>query len=106
PDYARFDAKLWANKGEALFRLGRYPEAVEAYSTALAINPKYDRAFQGKIHAEEEILRARGSPTITIPAKEENGINIGVTNLSGSVPTLVGSLLAAVLLVWIGRQKK
>ena len=64
PDYARFDAKLWSNKGEALSRLGRYEEAMEAYSTALSINPKYERAVQGKNHAEEEILRARGFPQI------------------------------------------
>lgn len=106
PDYARFDAKLWANKAEALSRLGRYAEAVEAYSTALAINPKYDRALQGKMHAEEEILRARGSPTTTIPATESNGIDIGLTNLPVSFPVLVGALMAAVFLLRVRRQKK
>lgn len=106
PDYARFDAKLWANKAEALSRLGRYAEAVEAYSTALAINPKYDRALQGKMHAEEEILRARGSPTTTIPATEGNGIDIGLTNLPVSFPVLVGALMAAVFLLRVRHQKK
>ncbi|MCE5298186.1 MAG: tetratricopeptide repeat protein [Methanoregulaceae archaeon] len=106
PDYARFDAKLWANKAEALYRLGRYPEAVEAYSAALAINPKYDRALQGKIHAEEEILRARGSPTTTIPATEGNIVDIGLTNLPVSFPVLLGALVAAVFLLRIRQQKK
>jgi tetratricopeptide (TPR) repeat protein len=106
PDYARFDAKLWANKGEALYRLGRYEEAVESYSTALAINPKYDRALQGKIHAEEEILRARGSPATTLPATESSGIDIGLTNLAVSFPVLLGALVAAVFLLLVRQQKK
>lgn len=106
PDYARFDAKLWTNKGEALYRLGRYAEAVEAYSAALAINPKYDRALQGKIHAEEEILRARGSPTTTIPATEGNIVDIGLTNLPVSFPVLLGALVAAVFLLRIRQKKK
>ena len=90
PDYARFDAKLWADKGEALYRLGRYTEAIEAYSTALSINPKYERALQGKNHAEEEILRARGSPTTPIPVTEGKGVDIGLTNVSLSFPVLLG----------------
>jgi len=106
PDYARFDAKLWANKGEALYRLGRYPEAAEAYSTALAINPKYERALQGKMFAEEEILRARGSPTTATPTKEESGVPIGLTNISLSFPVLLGVLIVAVFLFRVKPQKK
>lgn len=106
PDYARFDAKLWANKAEALYRLGRYAEAVDAYSAALAINPKYDRALQGKIHAEEEILRARGSPTTPPPPTEGNGVEIGLTNLPVSFPVLLGALMAAVFLLLVRQQKK
>jgi tetratricopeptide (TPR) repeat protein len=105
PDYARFDAKLWANKGEALLQLGRYAEAVEAYSTALTINPKYERALQGKMHAEEEILRARGSPTTSIPTTEGNGVAIGLTELSLSFPVLLGVLMAALFLFRVRSQK-
>jgi tetratricopeptide (TPR) repeat protein len=96
PDYARFDGELWTNKGEALYRLGRYEESLEAYSTALTINPKYDRALQGKIHAEEEILRARGAPTTPSLVTEENSVDIGLTNLPVSFPILIGALIAAV----------
>lgn len=106
PDYARFDAKLWANKGEALYRLGRYQEAVEAYSTAITINPKYDRAIQGKIHAEEEILRARGSPTTPIPSTEGNSVEMVLTNLPLSFPVLLGALIAALLLLRVRPHKK
>ena len=106
PDYARFDPKLWADKGEALYRLGRYAEAAEAYSTALAINPKYERALQGKMFAEEEILRARGSPATSIPTKEESGVAIGLTNISLSFPVLLGVLIVAVFLFRVKPQKK
>lgn len=106
PDYARFDAKLWTNKGEALYRLERYAEAAEAYSTALAINPKYERALQGKMFAEEEILRARGSPTTSPPTKEESGVVIGLTNISLSFPVLLGVLIVAVFLFRVKPQKK
>jgi tetratricopeptide (TPR) repeat protein len=106
PDYARFDAKLWANKGEALYRLGRYAEAVEAYSTAISINPKYERALQGKIHAEEEILRARGSPTTPIPVTNGRGVDIGLTNVSLSFPVLLGVLMAAIFFFRVRSQKK
>jgi len=95
PDYARFDGELWTNKGEAFYRLGRYEEALEAYTTALTINPKYDRAIQGKIHAEEEILRARGAPPTPSPVIEEKGVDIGLTNLSMSLPVLLGALVIA-----------
>ena len=106
PDYARFDAKLWADKGEALYRLGRYAEAIEAYSTALAINPKYERALQGKVHAEEEILRARGSPTTPIPVTEGKGVDIGLTNVSLSFPVLLGVLMAVIFLFRVRPHKK
>jgi tetratricopeptide (TPR) repeat protein len=106
PDYARFDAKLWANKGEALYRLGRYTEAIEAYSTAITVNPKYDRAIQGKIHAEEEILRARGSPTTPIPSAQANSVDIALTNLPLSFPVLLGALIAALFLLRARPHKK
>lgn len=106
PDYARFDAKLWTNKGEALYRLGRYAEAVEAYSTAISINPKYDRAILGKVHAEEEILRSRGSPTTVIPATEVERVDIRLTNIPLSSPVIPGAFVVAFLLLRFFTKKK
>ena len=106
PDYARFDAKLWSNKGEALYRLGRYAEAMDAYSTALSINPKYERAVQGMNHAEEEILRARGSPTNPVPVTEGSRVAIGLTNVPLPFPVLIGVLTAAIFLFRVRPQKK
>jgi tetratricopeptide (TPR) repeat protein len=74
PNYAEFDAEIWTTKGEALYRLGRFEDAVGAYDEALRINPKYDRALKGKSMAMDEILLSRGSPEPTvIPATNENG---------------------------------
>ena len=64
PNEARYDATLWTNKGDALTRLGRYHEAVEAYREAISINPKYERAVKGIEYVNETIFRARGSPEL------------------------------------------
>lgn len=65
PNYAEFDAEIWATKGEALFRLGRFEEAVQAYDAALQINPKYEMALKGKSKAMDAILLSRGEPVTT-----------------------------------------
>jgi tetratricopeptide (TPR) repeat protein len=105
PQYARYDAQLWTNKGDALSRLGRYEEAVDAYSTALAINPKVDRAILGKTQANDAILLARGSPpTPRVTEIEAEGISIPITPLPVPVPTLIGALVTAVFLLGIRRS--
>ena len=81
PNYAGFDPEIWTNKGDALSRLGRYEEAVSAYETALEINPKFERAEQGRTKAMDAILLARGNPVPAIPATEENS--------SQPLPTIV-----------------
>jgi len=40
--------KLWNNRGYVLFRLGRYDEAVTAYTTAIRITPDYTIALINK----------------------------------------------------------
>lgn len=40
PNDAKYDANLWSDKGDALFRLGQLPEALIAYNHSLEINPK------------------------------------------------------------------
>jgi tetratricopeptide (TPR) repeat protein len=62
PNDAMFDASLWTTKGDALASLGRYYEALEAYQTALHINPKYEPAMMGSERANETLLRQRGTP--------------------------------------------
>lgn len=41
PNEAKYDADLWNDKGVALYHLGRTVEAIQAYDTALSINPKH-----------------------------------------------------------------
>jgi len=81
PNYAGFDAELWTNKGDALSRLGRYEEAVTAYDTALEINPKFERAEQGRTKVMDAILLSRGNPSPDAPVTEENS--------SQPLPTIV-----------------
>ena len=65
PNYAGYDAEIWAIKGDALFHLGRFEEAVIAYDSAIHINPKYEMAISGKRKAMDEILLSRGNPVTT-----------------------------------------
>jgi tetratricopeptide (TPR) repeat protein len=75
PNYAEFDAEIWATKGEALFRLGRFDEAVQAYDAALRINPKFEMAIKGKNKAMDAILLSRGEPvTPGVPKTEGSSV--------------------------------
>jgi tetratricopeptide (TPR) repeat protein len=92
PNYAEYDAEIWAIKGEALFRLGRFEEAVTAYDAALQINPKHEEALKGRSLAMDAILLSRGSPATTSPPEqEENGIAPLPT-----IPLSAGVVLGAV----------
>ncbi len=44
----------WYNKGNALARLSRYPEAIEAYNKALELNPKHKDALYNKALIEKQ----------------------------------------------------
>jgi tetratricopeptide (TPR) repeat protein len=83
PNDARYDADLWTNKGDALTHLGRYFDALDAYQTALEINPKHEGALKGKKEVEDLLMQVRG----TFP---ENSIIpptiIGANNTTQSVP--------------------
>jgi tetratricopeptide (TPR) repeat protein len=71
PNNARYDARLWANKGDALYRLGRYQEAMDAYSVALQINPKNNQALNGK-NAVEAVIRVPYETTGKVPPPLES----------------------------------
>jgi tetratricopeptide (TPR) repeat protein len=75
PNYAEYDAEIWAIKGDALFHLGRFEEAVMAYDAALRINPKYEMAIRGKRITMDAILLSRGNPvTTSVPEFEGNRV--------------------------------
>lgn len=48
PNEAKYDATLWTNRGNALFRLQQYTEALSSYDRALTVNPKQDEAIRNR----------------------------------------------------------
>ncbi len=99
PNDARFDADLWTNKGDALAHLGRYFDALDAYETALKINPKHEGALKGKKEVEDILMQVRGTflensivpPTI-----------IGTEHTTQSVPLSPAlSFCAVIAAVWM-----
>jgi tetratricopeptide (TPR) repeat protein len=102
PNYAEFDARIWAIKGEALFRLGRFEEAVTAYDAALRINPKYDTALKGKSVAMDAILLSRNSPvTTSVPVTEENRMG----PLPTVIPISTGVVLASIVILFVALRR-
>lgn len=96
PNDARYDADLWTNKGDALTHLGRYFDAIDAYETALEINPKHEGALKGKKEVDDHLMQVRG----TFP---ENSIIpptiIGTDNTTQSVPLSPALSFCAVIVV-------
>jgi tetratricopeptide (TPR) repeat protein len=101
PNYAEYDAEIWATKGEALFRLGRFEEAVAAYDAALQINPKYDAALRGKSLAMDAILLSRGSSPMTtsVPSTNDNGMVPLPTIIPVSAGVILGAVFTALFLI-------
>jgi tetratricopeptide (TPR) repeat protein len=99
PNYAEYDAEIWAIKGEALFHLGRFEEAVTAYDAALQINPKNDEALKGRNLAMDASLLSRGNPATTSPPEQkENGIAPLPTIIPASAGVVLGAVFTALLL--------
>jgi len=57
------DAEDWFNKGNALYKQGKYAEAIKCYDKAIESNPKHAEAWWSKGHAlgnlgkEDEALK-------------------------------------------------
>ncbi len=50
-------AESWYNKGNALARLSRYPEAIKAYKKALELNPNHEDAKYNKDLVEKQLQK-------------------------------------------------
>jgi tetratricopeptide (TPR) repeat protein len=101
PNDARYDARLWANKGDALYRLGRYQEAMDAYSVALQINPKNEQALNGR-NAVEAVIQV---PSVTpggVPPPLESLTPTPTPSPEAplSALTLTGAVGILLLIVW------
>jgi len=54
-------AENWYNKGNALARLARYPEAIEAYKKALELEPEHEDAKYNKELVEKQVQDSQDS---------------------------------------------
>jgi tetratricopeptide (TPR) repeat protein len=101
PNDARYDARLWANKGDALYRLGRYQEAMDAYSVALQINPKNEQALNGK-NAVEAVIQVPSTTNGGVPPPLESLTPTPTPSPEAplSALTLMGAVGILLLMVW------
>jgi len=51
------EAATWTNKGDALYELGRYGEALKCYDKAIEINPNNTTAWNNKGFVLDELVR-------------------------------------------------
>ncbi len=105
PNYASFDAEIWTNKGDAFSQLGRYEEAVAAYDTALEINPKFERAEQGRTRAMDAILLARSNPEVVAKTTDENNSLPLPTIVPLSGISILGAIASAGAVIIILQRK-
>jgi tetratricopeptide (TPR) repeat protein len=104
PNDAKYDADLWSNKGDALFHLGQFPEALSAYNRSLEINPKNPDVNRSRTLLIEAMNGEDGNRS---PALEEAVVLPPTPSpsagISVSVPVLVVSLM--VLVYGLTRKK-
>jgi tetratricopeptide (TPR) repeat protein len=49
------DEKIWSNRGIALYKLGRYDEAIDSYNKALQIYPMFE-TFQNLNYLANQLI--------------------------------------------------
>ena len=108
PNQAKYDATLWTNLGEALTRLGRYEEALQAYETAVQINPKYEKARSGMELVNETLYRARVAPeSLDIPLQPATTVTTEAQIPLSPVLVILGLFIPSIaLFLAAGRRKK
>lgn len=95
PNDAKYDSGLWSNKGDALFRLGQFPDALIAYNRSLEINPKNQDVIASRTLLIEAMNTGEGNIS---PALKEEIIPAVTPSPSAGLPVpvpLIGLSLAA-----------
>ena len=68
--YALSDAETWNSKGNALFNLGKYAEAIKAYDQAIKLNPNDADVWYNKGIALEKLGKYEEANKCFVKAKE------------------------------------
>lgn len=95
PNDAKYDADLWSDKGDALFRLGQFPEALDAYNRSLEINPKNPDANISRTLIIETLQTNEGN---TSPVSAEAVVLPSTPITRAAIPVVI-PLFAVFLLV-------
>jgi tetratricopeptide (TPR) repeat protein len=103
PNTANYNADLWANRGDALFRLGQFSEALDSYNRSLAINPKNTEVEQSR----DQLIGIENSPVEnkTLAVAEE--VVLPTTPpTSAAIPAIIPLASIFVLLIFYGWIRK
>jgi tetratricopeptide (TPR) repeat protein len=103
PNDAQYDGDLWSDKGDALFRLGQFPEALTAYNRSLEINPKNINVEKSRNLLIETMNSGEGN---TSPALEEEIIPPVTSSPSAGLPVPIPLLGISLLILIYGLFRK
>jgi tetratricopeptide (TPR) repeat protein len=103
PNDAKYDSDLWSNKGDALFRLGQFSDALIAYNRSLEINPKNQDVNASRTLLIEAMNTGEGNLS---PALKEEIIPPATPSPSAGLPVLIPLLGISLGLLVYGLIRK
>lgn len=104
PNEAKYDADLWTNRGNALFRLQQYTEALSSYDRALTVNPKQEEAIRNRNAVLSLMETENVSSTNETGEPGRTPTNTARNGTPGSLATVVLAI-GAVAAIFIFRKR-
>jgi tetratricopeptide (TPR) repeat protein len=103
PNTANYNADLWAKRGDALFRLGQFSEALDSYNRSRVINPKNTEVEQSR----DQLIRMENIPgeNKTLVVAEE-GVLPTTPPAAAAIPAIIPLASIFVLLICYGWIRK